>query len=86
MAIRNGWRRCRGTASPTTQRIFTRRTDGETASAPTTKHGMSLGDFVALMDRAGVEVGVLRAGNAIIADVLAQYPQALHRSCHDQPA
>ena len=57
------------------QRIFTRRTDGETASAPTRKHGMSLGDFVALMDRAGVEVGVLRAGNAIIADVLAQYPR-----------
>ena len=27
------------------------------------------------MDRAGVEVGVLRAGNAIIADVLAQYPK-----------
>ena len=56
-------------------RIFTRRTDGETAPATTTKHGMSLGDFVALMDRAGVEVGVLRAGNAIIADVLAQYPR-----------
>ena len=36
---------------------------------------MSLADFVALMDRAGVEVGVLRAGNAIIADVLAQYPK-----------
>ena len=36
---------------------------------------MSIADFVALMDRAGVEVGVLRAGNAIIADVLAQYPK-----------
>ena len=38
------------------------------------KPGMSIADFVGLMDRAGVEVGVLRAGNAIIADVLAEYP------------
>jgi hypothetical protein len=36
------------------QRIFTRRTDGETTSAPARKHGMPLGDFVALMDRAEV--------------------------------
>jgi uncharacterized protein len=55
------------------ERIFTSRTDGGPAPEPTKKHGMSLADFVALMDRAGVEVGVLRAGNAIIADVLAQY-------------
>jgi predicted TIM-barrel fold metal-dependent hydrolase len=27
------------------------------------------------MDRAGVEVGVLRAGNAIITDILAKYPR-----------
>ena len=33
------------------------------------------GRFRRQMDRAGVEVGVLRAGNAIIADVLAQYPK-----------
>ena len=36
---------------------------------------MSMADFVTLMDRAGVEVGVLRAGNAVIAEVLAQYPK-----------
>jgi hypothetical protein len=57
------------------ERIFTSRTDGGPAPEPTKKHGMSLADFVALMDRAGVEVGVLRAGNALIADVLAQYPK-----------
>ena len=57
------------------EQIFTSRTDGGPAPEPTKKHGMSLADFVALMDRAGVEVGVLRAGNAIIADVLAQYPK-----------
>jgi predicted TIM-barrel fold metal-dependent hydrolase len=27
------------------------------------------------MDRAGVEVGVLRAGNSVIAEVLRQYPK-----------
>ena len=57
------------------ERIFTRRTDGPPSPEPAKKHGMSMADFVALMDRAGVEVGVLRAGNAIIADVLAQYPK-----------
>jgi predicted TIM-barrel fold metal-dependent hydrolase len=36
---------------------------------------MSIADFVGLMDRAGVEVGVLRAGNAIIADILAKFPK-----------
>ena len=36
---------------------------------------MSIAAFVALMDRAGVEVGLLRAGNQLITDVLAQYPK-----------
>jgi predicted TIM-barrel fold metal-dependent hydrolase len=36
---------------------------------------MSMADFVALTDHAGVEVGVLRAGNAIITEVLGQYPK-----------
>ncbi len=57
------------------ERIFTRRTEGGPSPEPAKKHGMSIADFVTLMDRAGVEVGVLRAGNAIIADVLAQYPK-----------
>ena len=56
------------------ERIFTRRSDGPPLPEPGKKHGMSMADFVVLMDRAGVEVGVLRAGNAIIAEVLAQYP------------
>src|SRR6185312_184067 len=51
-------------------RIFTRRGDGG-ASEPEAgkKSGMSIADFVRLMDRAGVEIGVLRAGNAIITDI-----------------
>src|SRR5580692_8418829 len=57
------------------QRIFTRRTEGGAAAEPGQKRGMSIADFVGLMDRAGVEVGVLRAGNAIIADFLTKYPR-----------
>jgi predicted TIM-barrel fold metal-dependent hydrolase len=57
------------------ERIFPRRSDGPPSPEPSKKHGMSMADFVTLMDRAGVEVGVLRAGNAIIAEVLAQYPK-----------
>ena len=57
------------------QRIFTRRADGGSSTATEKKHGMSIAAFVALMDRAGVEVGLLRAGNQLIADVLAQYPK-----------
>ena len=57
-------------------RIFTRRGDGATGSEaePEKNSGMSIADFIGMMDRAGVEVGVLRAGNAIITDILAQYP------------
>ena len=54
--------------------IFTRRTDGGPSDEPTKKHGMSIESFIGLMDRAGVEVGVSRAGNAIITDVLAKHP------------
>jgi hypothetical protein len=58
------------------ENIFTRRTEGGPSAEPAQKkHGMSIPDFVGLMDRAGVEVGVLRAGNAINAEVLAQYPK-----------
>ena len=57
------------------QRIFTRRTEGGTSAEAGKKHGMSIAAFVALMDRAGVEVGLLRAGNQLITDVLAQYPK-----------
>jgi len=57
------------------QRIFTRRSDGPPSPDPEKQHGMSMAHFVALMDRAGVEVGVLRASNPIIAEVLAQYPK-----------
>src|SRR5712692_7792422 len=57
-------------------RIFTRRGDGATGTEaePENKSGMSIADFIGMMDRAGVEIGVLRAGNAIITDILAQYP------------
>jgi hypothetical protein len=52
--------------------IFTKRTDGEgEAQKP---HGMSIDDFVAKMDAAGVELGCLRAGNAIITEILKKYP------------
>jgi predicted TIM-barrel fold metal-dependent hydrolase len=57
------------------QRIFTRRTESGTSAEAGKKHGMSIAVFVTLMDRAGVEVGLLRAGNQLIADVLAQYPR-----------
>ncbi len=57
------------------ERIFTRRTDAGATAEPAKQHGMSIADFVGLMDRAGVEVGVLRAGNAIITDILAEYPK-----------
>jgi uncharacterized protein len=58
-------------------RIFTRRADGAagTEAEPQRKSGMSIADFIGMMDRAGVEIGVLRAGNAIITDILAQYPK-----------
>lgn len=55
------------------QRIFTRRTGSDDAADKVGHSGMSLPDFVALMDQAGVERGVLRAPNHIIADVLAAY-------------
>jgi predicted TIM-barrel fold metal-dependent hydrolase len=57
------------------QRIFTRRIESGTSAEAGKKHGMSIAAFVTLMDRAGVEVGLLRAGNQLIADVLAQYPR-----------
>src|SRR5262249_54193763 len=59
-------------------RIFTRRGESggpEAEAGPKKKNGMSIADFVGMMDRAGVEVGVLRGGNAIITDILAQYPK-----------
>jgi uncharacterized protein len=57
-------------------RIFTRRGDGgaEAEAGPGKKTGMSMANFVAMMDEAGVEIGVLRAGNPIVTEVLAQYP------------
>jgi len=56
--------------------IFTRRGDSRAGgdAEPEKKSGMSIADFIGTMDRAGVEIGVLRAGNAIITDILAQYP------------
>ena len=56
------------------QRIFSRRGGGAETAGPGGPRGMSIADFVALMDRAGVQVGVLRASNAVIADILASYP------------
>ncbi len=56
------------------QRIFTRRSGSDESGAEAGQPGMSLADFVALMDQAGVERGVLRAPNPIIADVLARFP------------
>lgn len=57
------------------QRIFARRGEGAGAPDPGEPHGMSIPDFVRLMDGAGVEVGVLRASNATISDILAQFPK-----------
>ncbi len=76
MATRSGLPPLPGHGFSNYERIFTRRTEGgDAAAGPAKKHGMSMADFVARMDRAGVEVGVLRAGNDIVADVLAQYPK-----------
>ncbi|HEY6431157.1 MAG TPA: amidohydrolase family protein [Acetobacteraceae bacterium] len=57
------------------QRIFSRRGEAAEAPGPDTPHGMSIADFVGLMDRAGVQVGVLRASNGMIADILASFPK-----------
>ncbi len=76
MATPSAWIRYPGHGFSNYENIFTRRTEGGPSAEPAQKkHGMSIPDFVALMDRAGVEVGVLRAGNAINAEVLAQYPK-----------
>lgn len=56
------------------QNIFSRRSEGGVQTQSGKPHGMSLASFVQLMDRAGVEVGVLRAGNAINATALRQFP------------
>jgi predicted TIM-barrel fold metal-dependent hydrolase len=55
------------------QNIFTKR---ETAEGRRTKaHGMSMDDFVARMDRAGVEVGVIgRVPNQLLAEIGRTYP------------
>jgi predicted TIM-barrel fold metal-dependent hydrolase len=50
--------------------IFTARTSKD-AAAP---EGVSLPDFVARLDRAGIEVGVLRGPNDMLAEIVAQYP------------
>jgi uncharacterized protein len=54
--------------------IFSRRSEGGVHPQSGKPHGMSLASFVQLMDRAGVQVGVLRAGNAINAEALRQFP------------
>lgn len=56
------------------QRIFTRRSGSDETSQGADKSGMALASFVAIMDQAGVERGVLRAPNHVIADALARYP------------
>lgn len=55
------------------QRIFTRRRESDDQAAGAGSPGTSLPDFVALMDQAGVERGVLRAPNHVIAEILAAY-------------
>jgi uncharacterized protein len=56
------------------QYIFSRRSAGGAQAQSAKPYGMSLALFVQLMDRAGVEVGVLRAGNAINAAALRDFP------------
>ena len=68
------------------QRIFSRRGEGAGTTGADTPHGMSITDFVALMDRAGVQVGVLRASNAMIADILASFPRRFIGLAFDQSA
>ena len=51
--------------------IFTSRTPSGVASAP---RGVSLPDFVAGLERAGVAKGVIRGPNALLADIVAVYP------------
>ncbi len=56
------------------ERIFTRRTDGS-ADADAGKKGMSIAEFVALMDCAGVERGVLRAPRDTVIEALEAFPK-----------
>ena len=54
--------------------IFTNRTQAGAIGAPTAKEGLSLPDFVARLDAAGVVKGVIRGPNDILADIVGQYP------------
>jgi hypothetical protein len=58
--IQNGYRRSRDGFS-NYGRIFTRHGDGATGTEaePEKKSGLSIADFIGMMDRAGVEIGVL---------------------------
>ncbi len=53
--------------------IFTKRTAGGAIDGAS-HAGMSLDAFVARLDRAGIEVGVIRGPNEMIADIAAAFP------------
>lgn len=53
------------------QSIFTKRA-GETE--PSAHHGLSVDAFVARLDQAGIEVGVIRGPNEMIADIAQAHP------------
>ena len=56
------------------ERIFTHRRSGDAIDAPAAKAGLSLEDFVARLDRAGIAVGVIRGPNDLLAGIVAQFP------------
>ena len=47
---------------------------------------MSLDAFVARLDRAGIEVGVIRGPNEMVADIAAAYPGRFIAARQPQPA
>ncbi len=55
--------------------IFTNRTPGGAIDGKREQAGLSLAEFVARLDKAGVVKGVIRGPNAMIADIVRQYPQ-----------
>ena len=52
--------------------IFTKRAPPGSEEA---KHGLSIADFVASLDKAGIEIGVIRGPNEMLAGIIAEFPE-----------
>ena len=67
------------------KRIFRNR-ERQYQPRPEAHPGERMGTFIAEMDRAGVECGVVGASNETLARVCGQIPEPVRRACGDQPA